>query len=86
MELVGRISGHPLGSLNPVCDDITIARKPRNAASGAANRLGEYTPTANPAALNAATATAPTPTHHHGTSPWSPRLAYTPNITPTKTR
>ena len=71
-ELVGRISAHPLGLLNPVCDDITQARNPPNAASGAANRLGKKTPTANPAALNAATATAPTTTHHHGGEPSTP--------------
>ena len=37
----GRISAHPLAYLNPVCDDIAIARKPPNAATGAANRLGQ---------------------------------------------
>ena len=41
LELVGRISAQPLVSLNPVCDDITIARNPPNAATGAANRLGQ---------------------------------------------
>ena len=69
LELVGRISAHPLVWLNPVCDDITMTRNPPKAASGAANRLGKKTPTANPAALNAATATAPTGTHHHGGDP-----------------
>ena len=65
-ELVGRISAHPLVWLNPVCDDISSARNPPNAASGAANRLGNKAPTANPAAQNAATAAAPTATRHHG--------------------
>ena len=72
LELVGRISAHPLVCLNPVCDDITMARNPPNAATGAANRLGQQAPTANPAALNAVTAVAPTATHHHGGVPATP--------------
>ena len=72
MELVGRISAQPVLSRKPVCDDMIRARNPPNAASGAANRLGQHTPTANPAALNAVTAVAPTATHHHGGWPWTP--------------
>ena len=59
-------------SVNPVSDVIIMTRKAPNAASGAANRLGKNTPTANPAAVNAATATAATGTHHHGGEPPRP--------------
>jgi hypothetical protein len=75
LELVGRTSAHPLVSLNPVWDDMIRTRNPANAASGAANLFGTSTPTVKPPALNAATAVAPTATHHHGGSPWTPRCA-----------
>ncbi len=41
---------------------------------------------ANPTALNAVTAVAPTATHHHGGVPPTPWWAYHANMTPTKTR
>ena len=72
LALFGKISGHPLVSPLPFCDDTSTARKTPNAATGAANRLGKKAPTANPAALNAVTAAAPTATHHHGGEPCRP--------------
>ncbi len=72
LALPGKISGQPLVSLNPFCDDTITARKAPNAATGAANRLGKKAPTANPTTLNAVTAVAPTATHHHGGEPWRP--------------
>src|SRR5215472_2066679 len=41
---------------------------------------------ANPAALNAVTAVAPTATHHHGGVPPTPWWAYHANMAPTKAR
>ena len=72
MELVGRIIAHPLVWLKPKRDDISRTRAAPNAATGAANRLGQKTPTANPAALNAVTAVTPTATHHQGGAPPTP--------------
>ena len=57
-----------------------------NAAAAAANRLGQKAPMANPKALNAVTAVAPTATHHHGGAPPTPWWAYHANMTQTKTR
>ena len=86
MELVGRISAHPLLWLNPIWNDRNITRNPPNAATGAANRLAQEAPMANPTALNAVTAATPTATHHQGGVPATPWWAYHANMTPTKIR
>ena len=85
-ELVGRISAHPLLSLKPICDDIAHANSPPNAATGAVNRVGKYAPAANPAALNAATPTAPTATGQYGGPPQTMDRDSSQNVTPMKTR
>ncbi len=68
-ELVGRISAHPLPSWKPICDEVPQASSAPNAATGAVNRVGKKAPAANPAALNAATPTAPTATGQYGGAP-----------------
>jgi hypothetical protein len=86
VDMVGRISAHPLESLKPICDEIPIANSPPNAAMGAMNRPGKYAPRTNPAETNAATPTAPTATDHHGGPPQVMERPRSPSVTAMKTR
>ncbi len=67
--MVGRISAHPPKALNPIRDEVPIAKRLPKEATGAMNRPGKKAPRAKPAEAKAATPTASTATGHHGGPP-----------------